>query len=107
MCYIEHLAQPPKPKRKRTISALALEGAPKQPAPTLRTLNEKLEGLSDIVKGMKKSNNLRDKLIEGMDKQLGISFKLICSLRSDKDKLEAEIVALHEEIQGLNKKGQP
>jgi len=54
---------------------------------------------------MEKSNNLRDKLIEGMDKQLGISFKLICSLRSDKDKLEAEIAALHEEIQGLNKKG--
>ena len=56
---------------------------------------------------MEKFNNLRDKLIKGMDKQLGISFKLIRSLRSDKDKLEAEIAALHEEIQGLNKKGQP
>jgi len=55
---------------------------------------------------MEKSNNLRDKLIEGMDKQLGISFKLIRNLRRDKDKFEAEIAALHEEIQGLNKKGQ-
>jgi len=73
----------------------------------LRTLNKKLEGLCDIVRGMEKSNNLRDKLIEGMDKQLGMSFKLIHSLRSDKDKLKAEIAALHEEIQGLNKKGQP
>ena len=107
MCYVEHLAPPPKPKRKRATSALALEKAPKQPAPALHTLNEKLEGLSDIVRRMEKSNNLRDKLIEGMDKQLGISFKLICSLRSDKDKLEAEIAALHEEILGLNKKGQP
>ena len=107
MCYVEYLASTPKPKRKRITSALALEKAPKQPAPTLRTLNEKLEGLSNIVRGMEKSNNLRDKLIEGMDKQLGISFKLIRSLRSDKDKLKAEIAALHEEIQGLNKKGQP
>ena len=107
VCYVEHLAPPPKPKRKRTTSTLALEKAPKQPAPTLRTLKKMLEGLSDIIRGMEKSNNLRDKLIEGMDKQLGISFKLIRSLRSDKDKLEAEIAALHEEIQGLNKKGLP
>ena len=107
VCYAEHIAPPPKPKRKRATSAVALEKVPKQPAPTLRTLNEKLEGLSDIVSGMEKSNNLRDKLIEGMDKQLGISFKLIRSLRSNKDKLEAEIAALQEEIQGLNKKGQP
>ena len=107
MCYVEQLAPPPKPKRKRTTSALALKKAPKQPAPTLCTLNEKLEGLSDIVRGIEESNNLRDKLIEGMDKQLGISLKLIHSLRSDKDKLEAEIAALHEEIQGLSKKGQP
>jgi len=107
VCYVEHIAPPPKPKRKRAISALALEKVSKQPAPTLRTLNKKLEGISDIVRGMEKSNNLRDKLTEGMDKQLGISFKLIRSLRSDKDKLEAEIAALHEEIQGLNKKGQP
>jgi len=64
----------------------------------LRTLNEKLEGLFDIVRGMECSNNLRDKLIEGMDKQLGISFKLIHSLRNDKDKIEAEVAALHEEI---------
>jgi len=88
VCYVEHLAPPPKP-RKRTTSALALEKALKQLAPTLRTLNEKLEGLSNIVREMEKSNNLRDKRIEGMDKQLGISFKLIRSLRSDKDKLEA------------------
>jgi len=53
---------------------------------------------------MEKSNNLRDKLIEGMDKQLGISLKLIRSLRNNKDKLEAEVAALHEEIQGLNNK---
>jgi len=106
VCYVKHLAPPPKPKRKRATSALALEKAPKQPARTLCTLNEKLESLSDIVRGMEKSNNRRDKLIEGMDKQLGIRFKLIRSLRSDKDKLEAKIVALHEEIQGLNKKGQ-
>jgi len=62
----------------------------------LRTLNEKLEGLSDIVRRMEKSNNPRDKLIEGIDKQLGISFKLIHNLRSNKDELEAEIIALHE-----------
>jgi len=62
----------------------------------LRTLNKKLDGLSDIVRGMEKSNNLRDKLIEGMDKQLGISFKLIRSLRNDKDKLEAEVATLHQ-----------
>jgi len=105
VCYIEHLTPTPKPKRKRATSALALEKTPKQPAPTLRTVNEKLEGLSDIVRGMEKSNNLSDKLIEGMDKQLGISFKFFRSLRSDKDKLEAEIVALQEEIQGLNRKG--
>jgi len=84
-----------------------LEKAPKQQAPTLRTLNEKLEGLCDIVRGMEKSNNLMDKLIEGMNKQLGISFKLIRSLKSDKDKLEAEIAALHKEIQGFSKKRQP
>jgi len=47
---------------------------------------------------MAKSNNLREKLIEGMDRQLGTSFKLIRSLKSDKYKLEAEIVALREEI---------
>jgi len=103
VCYVEHLAHTPKPKRKRTTSALALEKAPKQLAPTLRIVNEKLESLSNIVRGMEKSNNLRDKLIEGMDKQLGISIKLIRSLRSDKDKLETEIAALHP---GLNKKGQ-
>jgi len=80
---------------KRATSALALKKTPKQPAPTLCTLNEKLEGLSNIVRGMEKSNNLRDKLIEGMDKQVGICFKLIHSLRSDKDKLEVEIKALH------------
>jgi hypothetical protein len=73
-----------------------LEKVPKQPAPTLRTLNEKLECLSDIVRGIEKSNNLRDKLVEGMDKQLGISLKLIRSLRNDKDRLEAEVAALHE-----------
>ena len=91
--YVEHIV--PKPKRKRATSALALDKVPKQPAPTLCTLNEKLEGLSDIVRGMQKSNNLRDKLIEGMDKKLGISFKLIRSLKDDKDKLEAEVAALH------------
>ena len=96
--YVEHIAPTPNPKRKRATSALALEKVPKQPAPTLRTINEKLEGLSEIVRGMEKSNCLREKLIEGMDKQLGISFKLIRSLKSDKDKLEAEIAALHEEI---------
>jgi len=69
VCYVKHLALTPKPRRKRATSTLALEKAPKQPAPTLRTLNEKLEGLSDIIRGMEKSNNLRDKLIEGMDKQ--------------------------------------
>jgi len=107
VCYIKHLTPPPKPKRKRATSALALEKIPKQPAPTLHTLNKKLEGLSNIVREMEKSNNLRDKLIEGMDKQLEINFKLMNSLRSDKHKLEAEIAALHEEIQGLNKKWQP
>jgi len=107
VCYVEHIAPPPKPKRKRATSALALEKVPKQPTPTLCTLNEKLEGLSDIVTGMEKSNILREKLIEGMDKQLRISFKLIRSLRIDKDKLEAEIAALHEEIQSLNNKEQP
>ena len=65
VCYTEHIAPKPKPKRKRATSALPLEKVPKQPAPTLRTLNEKHEGLSDIVKGMEKSNNMRDKLIEG------------------------------------------
>ena len=73
----------------------------------MHPLNKKLESLSDIVREMEKSNNLTDKLIEGMDKQLGISFKLIHSLRNDKDKLEAEVATLHEEIQGLNKKGKP
>ena len=107
VCYVEHIAPAPKPKRNRATSALALEKVPKQPAPTLRTFNEKLQGLFDILRGMEKSNNLRDNLIEGMDKQLGISFKLIHSLKNDKDKLEAEIAALHKEIQGLNKKGQP
>jgi len=107
VCYVEHISPKPKPKRKRATTALALEKVPKQPSPTLRTLNEKLEGLSHIVRGMEKSNNLRDKLIEGMDKQLGVSFKLICSLKNDKDKLEAEVAALHEEIQSLNNKGQP
>jgi hypothetical protein len=82
VCYIEHITPKPKPKCKRA--------AP----PILRTLNENHEGLSDIVKGMEKSNNMRDKLIEGMDNQLGISLKLICSLRRDKDKLEAEVAAL-------------
>jgi hypothetical protein len=98
VCYTEHIAPKPKPKRKRATLALALEKVPKQPAPTLRTLNVKLEGLSDIIKGMEKSNNLRDKLIEGMDKQLGISFKLIRSLRHNKGKLEAEVATLREEI---------
>jgi len=107
VCYVEHIAPKPKPKRKRATSALTLEKVPKQLAPTLRTLNEKLESLSHIVRGMEKSNKLMDKLIEGMDKQLGISLKLIRSLRNDKDKLEAEVAALHKEIQGLNNKGQP
>jgi len=106
VCYTKHIAPKPKPKRKRATAALALEKVPKQPAPALRTLNEKLEGLSDVVRGMEKSNNLRDKLIEGMDKQLGIGLKLIRSLRHDKDKLEAEVATLQEEIQGLNNKGQ-
>jgi len=107
VCYTEHIAPKPKPKRKRATSALALEKVPKQPAPTLRTLNEKLEGLPDIVNDMEKSNNLRDKLTEGMDTQLGISFKLIHSLKRDKNKLETEVAALQKEIQGLNNKGQP
>jgi len=51
VCYVEHLTPTPKPKRKRATSALALEKAPKQPATTLHTLNENLEGLSDIVRG--------------------------------------------------------
>jgi len=84
VCYTEHIAPKAKPKRKRATLALVLEKVPKQSTPTLRTLNGKLEGLSNIIKGMEKSNNLRDKLIEGMDKQLGISFKLIRSLRHDK-----------------------
>jgi hypothetical protein len=79
---------------------------PNQPAPNLCTHSEKLEGLSDIFKGMETSNNLRDKLIGGMDNQLGISLKLIRSLKRDKDKLEAEVATLQEEIQGLNNKGQ-
>jgi len=56
---------------------------------------------------MEASNNLRDKLIEVMDTQLGISFKLIRNLKHDKDKLEAEVAALQEVIQGLNNEGQP
>ena len=55
VCYVEHLALPPKPKRKRATSAPTLEKAPKQPAPTLRTLNKKLEGLSDIIRGWRNS----------------------------------------------------
>jgi len=51
VCYVEHITPKPKPKRKKATSALALEKVPKQLAPTLRTLNEKLEGLSDIVRG--------------------------------------------------------
>ena len=46
----EHIAPKPKPKRKRATPASALEKVPKQPSPTLCSLNEKLEGLSDIVK---------------------------------------------------------
>jgi len=76
VCYVEHLAPTPKPKRKRATSALALEKVPKQPAPTLRTLNENLEGLSDIVRGMEKYNNLRDKLIEGMEKAVRDQFQI-------------------------------
>ena len=91
VCYTKHIAPKPKPKRKRATSILALEKVPNQPAPTLHTLNEKLEGLSDIVKSMEASKNLRDKLIEDMDTQLGIGFKLICSLNRDKDKLVAEV----------------
>jgi len=56
VCYVEHLAPTPKPKRKRATSALALEKAPKQTTPTLHTLNEKLDGFSDIVRGVEKSN---------------------------------------------------
>jgi len=93
VCYTEHIAPKPKPKRKRPTPALALEKVPKQSAPTLRILSEKLEGLSNIVKGMETSNKLRDKFIEGMDNQLGISLKRICSLKHDKDKLEAEVIA--------------
>jgi len=98
VCYTEPSAPKPKPKRKRPTLALALEKVPKQPAPTLRVLSEKLEGLSNIVKGMETSNNLRDKLVEGMDNQLGISLKLIRSLKRDKDRLEAEVAALQEVI---------
>jgi hypothetical protein len=98
VCYTEHIAPKPKPKRNRATSALAVENVPWQSAPTSCTLNEKLKGLSDIVKGMETSNNQRDKLIEGMDNQLGISFKLIRSLKRDKDMLEAEVAALQEVI---------
>jgi len=42
-----------------------------------------------------------------MDNQLEISFKLIHSLKRDKDKLEAEVAVLQEVIQGLNNEGQP
>jgi hypothetical protein len=56
---------------------------------------------------MKKSNNLRDKLIEGIDNQLGISLKLIRTLKGDKDKLEAEVAAFQEVILGFNNEGQP
>jgi hypothetical protein len=80
---------------------------PNQPAPNLCTLSEKLEGLSDVFKGMETSNNLRDKLIGGMYNQLGISLKLIRSLKHDKDKLEAEVATLQQVIQGLNNEGQP
>ena len=107
VCYTEHIAPKPKPKRKRATLALALEKVPKQPAPTLRTLNVKLEGLSDIIKGMEKSNNLRDKLIEGMDKQLGISFKLIRSLRHNKGSLKQRLQPSEKKFRGLNNKGQP
>jgi len=48
VCYTEHIAPEPKPMRKRAAPALALEKVPKQPTPTLRILNEKLEGLSNI-----------------------------------------------------------
>jgi hypothetical protein len=56
---------------------------------------------------MEQSNNLREKVIEGMDTQLGISFKSIRNLKHDKDKLEVEVAALQEVIQGLNNEGQP
>ena len=42
-----------------------------------------------------------------MDTQLGISFKLIHSLKRDKHKLEAVVATLREETQGLKNKGQP
>ena len=51
VCYTKHIAPKPKPKRKRAAPVLVLEKVPKQPAPTLRNLNEKLEGLSDICQG--------------------------------------------------------
>jgi hypothetical protein len=105
VCYVKHLAPSPKPKRKRATLALALEKATKQPAPTLRTLNEKLEGLSDTVRGMEKSNNLRDKLIEGMDKQLGISFQLIAALGGIKISLKQRLQPCMKKFRASTRKG--
>jgi len=107
VCYTEHIAPKPKHKRKRATTALALEKDLKQPAPTLRSLNEKLEGLSDIVKGMEKSNNLRDKLIEGMDSQLGISLKFIRSLKCDKDSLKHRLKPSKKKFRASTIKGSP
>jgi hypothetical protein len=98
---------PPPPKRQRATSISALEKVPRQPRLSLRILNEKMEALSSTVRGIERNEDLRNKIMIDMTKQIEFNVKLIHSLKCEKDQLKEEIGELKEEIRKLARQGQP
>jgi methyl-accepting chemotaxis protein len=98
---------PPPPKKQRAASALAVEKAPRQPQLSLRIFNEKMEALSSTVRVIERNEDLRNKVMSDMTKQIEVNVKLIHSLKREKDQLKEEVNELKEEIKKLAKKGQP
>jgi len=98
---------PPPLKRQRASPASALEQGPRQPPLFLRILSERIEGLSNSIRGLERAHDLRTKVMTGITKQLGENVKLIRDLKRNNKKLEGEVDKLKREIQDLNRRRQP
>jgi len=98
---------PPLPKRQRASPASTLEQGPRQPPFYLRILSERIEGLSNSIRGLERARDLSTKVMTGITKQVGENIKSIRELKCNNKKLEGEVHNLKKEIQDLNTRRQP